>query len=55
MERVETTWLFDKGADAHMILRFVWTQLGELELQETWLMLRGANAQGLGALGTRVV
>ena len=28
---VEAIWLFDTGTDAHVMLKHVWEQLGELE------------------------
>ena len=28
-EKVETIWLFDTGADAHVMPKHVWEQLGE--------------------------
>ena len=36
---VEATWLFDAGADAHVMLKHVCEQLGELELQPTSVSL----------------
>ena len=34
-EKVVTTWLFDTGADAHVMPKCVWEQLGEHALQTT--------------------
>ena len=45
-----TTWLFDTGADAHVMQKCVWEQLGEPALQTTNVTLRGANGQDLGAM-----
>ena len=50
-ERVMTTWLFDTGADTHVMPKSVWEQLGEPTLQTTNVTLRGANGQDLGAMG----
>ena len=50
-EKVETIWLFDTRADAHVIPKLSWEQLGEPSLQTTRVTLRGANGQGLGAMG----
>ena len=50
-EKVVTTWLFDTGADAHVMPKCVWEQLGEPTLQTTSVTLRGANGQDLGATG----
>ena len=44
-EKVETIWLFDTGADAHVMPKNVW------ELQTTKILLRGASGQDLGAIG----
>ena len=49
-EKVETIW-FDTGADAHVMPKHVWEQLGEPSLQTTRVTLRGANGQALGAMG----
>ena len=49
-EKVVTTWLFDTGADAHVMPKCVWEQLGEPALQTTNVTLRGANGQDLGAM-----
>ena len=50
--KVETTWLFDTRADAHVMPTYVWEQLGEPTLQTTRVTLRGANEQDdLGAMG----
>ena len=50
-EKVVTTWLFDKGADAHVMLNCVWEQLGDLAQQTTNVTLRGANEQDFGSMG----
>ena len=42
-EKVETTCLFDTGADAHVMPKHVWEQLGEPTLHTTRVTLRGAN------------
>ena len=52
-EKVETTWLFDTGADAHVMPK--WEQLGEPTLQSTCVTLKGANGQDLGAIGEVLV
>ena len=44
-------WLFDTGADAHVMPKHVWEQLGEPTMQATKVTLRGAYGQGLGAMG----
>ena len=54
-EKVETTWLFGTGADAHVMPKHVWEQLGELTLQPTSVTLKGANGQDLGAIGEVLV
>ena len=46
-EEVETTWWFDTGAHAHVMPKYV----GE----RTYLTLRGANGQDLGAMGDLLV
>ena len=33
-DKVETIWLFDTGADAHVMPKHVWEQLGELSLHK---------------------
>ena len=50
-EKVETIWLFDTGAGAHVMPKHVWEQLAEPSLQTTRVTLRGANGQVLGAMG----
>ena len=55
MKCVATTWLSDTGADAQLMPQHVCSQLGEPELQEKTMMLRGANGQDLGTLGTLMV
>ena len=50
-EKAETIWLFDTGADAHVMPKHVWEQLGEPSLQTTRVTLRGANGQDIGAMG----
>ena len=50
-EKFQTTWLFDTEADAHVMPKFEWEQLGEPTLQTTRETLRGANGQDLGAMG----
>ena len=50
-EKVETTCLFDRGADAHVMPNCVWEVLGEPVLQTTRVTLRGVNGQDLGAIG----
>ena len=55
MKCVATTWLFDTGADAQLMPQHVCSQQGEPKLQEKTMMLRGANGQDLGALGTLMV
>ena len=50
-EEVETFWLFGAGADAHVMPKHVWEQLGEPSLQTTRVALRGVNGQDLGAMG----
>ena len=50
-EKIQTTWLFDTEADAHVMPKFEWEQLGEPTLQTTRETLRGANGQDLGAVG----
>ena len=47
----QTIWLFDTGAEAHVMAKHVWEQLGELTLQTTRVTMRGANRQDLGAMG----
>ena len=47
----ETIWLFDTRADAHVMPKHVWEQLGEPSLLTTGVTLRGANEQDLGAMG----
>ena len=42
-EKVETTCLFDTGADAHVMPKHVWEQLGEPTLDTTRVTQRGAN------------
>ena len=49
-EKVQTTWLFDTGADAHVMPKYVREQLGEPTLQTTRVTLRGADGQDLGAI-----
>ena len=51
IQEVETIWLFDTGADAHVVPKYVWEQLGEAELITTHGTLRGASGQDLGAMG----
>ena len=51
LEKVVTTWLVDTGADAHVMLKCVWQQLGEPTLQTITVTLRGADGQDLGATG----
>ena len=46
-----TTWLFDTGADTHVMPKCVWVLLGEPALQTTNVTLRRANGQDLGAMG----
>ena len=46
-----TTWLFDTGADAHVMPKSVCEQMGEPTLQTTKVTLRGASGQDLGAMG----
>ena len=50
-EKVETNWLFDTGADAHVMPKHVWEPLEEPSLQIPRVTLRGSNGQDLGALG----
>ena len=50
-EKVETIWLCDTGADAHVMPVHVREQLGDPSLQTTQVALRGANGQDLGAMG----
>ena len=50
-EKVETIWLFDTRADAHVMPKYVWEQWGEPTLQTTRATLRGAGEQDLGAMG----
>ena len=50
-EKIVTTYLFDTGADTHVMPKCVWEQLGEPALQTTNVTLRGANGQDLGAMG----
>ena len=50
-EKVETIWLFDSEADAHVMPKHVWEQLGEPSLQTRRITQRGANGQDLGAMG----
>ena len=50
-ENVETTWLFNTGADAHVMPKYVWEQFRAPALQTTRVTLRGANGQDLGAVG----
>ena len=52
-EKVETTLLFNTGADAHVIPK--WEQLGEPTLQSTSVTLKGAKRQDLGAIGEVLV
>ena len=52
-EKVETTWLFVTGADAHVMPK--WEQLGEPTLQSTSVTLKGAKRQDLGAIGEVLV
>ena len=40
-EKVETTWSVDTGADAHVMPKYVWEQLGGPTLQTTTVTLRG--------------
>ena len=54
-EKVQTTWLSDTGADAHVMPKYVWEQLGEPTLQTTRVTLRGANGSDLGAIGEVLV
>ena len=42
-EKVETTWLVDTGADAHVMPQYAWQQLGERTLRTTRVTLRRAN------------
>ena len=49
-EKFVATWLFDTGADAHVMPTCVWEQLGEPTLQTTNVTLRGASGQDLGAM-----
>ena len=46
-EKVVTTWLFETGADTHVMPKCVWEQLGDTALQNTNITLRGANGQDL--------
>ena len=48
--KFETTWWFDRGADAHVMPKHVWEQLGESTLQPTSVTLKGTNGQHLGAI-----
>ena len=41
-----------RGSDAHVMPPHVWTPLGEPQLQEAKMMLRGSNGQDLEPLGT---
>ena len=50
-EKVVATWLFNTGADANVMPKCVWEQLGEPAQQTTSVTLRGANGQDLGAMG----
>ena len=50
-EKVETIWLFDTGADAHVMPKHVLGQLGEPSPQTTRVPLRGAGGLDLGAMG----
>ena len=50
-ERVETIQLFDTGADADVMPKHVWEQLGEPTLQTTKVTLTEASGQDLGAMG----
>ena len=45
-EKVQTTWLFDTGAAAHVMPKYVWEQLGEPTLQTTRVTLRGTKRMG---------
>ena len=49
-EKLIITWLFDTGADHHVMPKFVWEQLGEPALRPSSVTLRGANGQDLGAM-----
>ena len=49
--KIVTTWLFDSGADTHVMPKCVWEQLGEPALQTTKVTLRGASGQDLRATG----
>ena len=53
--KFETTWWFDRGADAHVMPKRVWEQLGESTLQPTSVTLKGTNGQHLGAIGEVLV
>ena len=50
-ERVETIQLFDTRADADVMPKHVWEQLGEPTLQTTKVTLTEASGQDLGAMG----
>ena len=49
-EKVETIWLFDTGADAHVMPKHMWEQVGEPTLQTTKVTLIEANGQDLDPL-----
>ena len=49
-EKVETLWLLDTGADAHVMPKHVSEQSGEPALKRTRVTLRGASGQDFGAM-----